>query len=106
MDTAADVQTLRKTCTDAMNKDPSFANDVIRIANEDTARMHIQAADRVARNEQHVIAAYAAMWIAAVVFLAFLWRRQQGLKAQIARLTHDLEAALKDDAKPTSKDAR
>jgi len=95
MDT--DVAALRKTCSDAMNKDPSFASSIIKVANEDTARMHIEAADRIARNEQHVIAAYAAMWIAAVLFLVFLWRRQQGLKGQIERLSKDLEAALKDE---------
>jgi hypothetical protein len=98
---ATDVAALRQTCSDAMNKDPSFAQSIIKVANEETALKHLQAADRIARNEQHVIAAYAAMWIAAVVFLVFLWKRQSGLKAQIARLSADLDAATKDD-KPAS----
>src|SRR4029077_9287438 len=94
-----DATVLRKTCTDAMNKDPSFANSIIKVANEETALAHMQAADKIARNEQHVIAAYAAMWIAAGVFLVFLWKRRQGLKGQIERLTRDLDAATKDDKK-------
>jgi hypothetical protein len=96
----ADAATLRKTCADAMNADPSFKLAIIKTANEETALQHLQAADRIARNEQHVIAAYAAMWIAAVVFLVFLWKRQSGLKAQIARLSADLDAATKDDKAP------
>jgi hypothetical protein len=95
-----DDSALRKSCADLVNKDATFANDLITYANKDTAYQHIHAAETVATNQKHVIAAYAAMWIAAVVFLVFLWRRQQGLKAQIDRLSHDLEAATKDD--PTS----
>jgi hypothetical protein len=98
-----DATVLRKTCADAMNADPSFKQAIIKTANEETALAHMQAADRVARNEQHVIMAYAAMWIAAVVFLVFLWKRQQGLKAQIDRLTRDLDAATKDDAAGAEK---
>ncbi len=94
----ADAAALRKTCTDAMNKDPSFATSIVKVANEETALAHMHAADDIARNEQHVIGAYAAMWIAAVIFLVFLWRRQQGLKSQIDRLTRDLDAAIKADA--------
>ena len=38
-----------------------------------------------------MIYAYAAMWIVAAVFLVFLWRRQQALKARLRQLRADLE---------------
>jgi hypothetical protein len=89
----------RKACTDAMNADPQFANAIVKTINEQTAQQHIDAAEHIATNEKHVILAYAAMWVAAAVFLLFLWRRQQGLVGQIDRLQRELDAALKDDKK-------
>jgi CcmD family protein len=86
---------LRKTCADAMNADPSFADAIVATINEDTARQHRKAADDIAKNERHVILAYAAMWVVAAGFVLFLWRRQQHLKGEIAQLRKDLEAASK-----------
>ncbi len=86
---------LRKICADAMNKSPGFAGDIVKTINEDTYNQHARAADAVAKNEKHVVMAYAAMWVIAAAFLMFLWRRQQGLKAEIANLKRDLEAAAK-----------
>lgn len=86
---------LRKICADAMNKSPGFADDIVRTINEDTARQHERAAAAIAKNEKHVVMAYAAMWVIAAAFLMFLWRRQQGLKTEIANLKRDLEAAAK-----------
>ncbi len=86
---------LRKICADAMNKSPGFADDIVKTINEDTARQHARAADAIAKNEKHVIMAYAAMWVIAAMFLIFLWRRQQALKGEIANLKRDLEAAAK-----------
>ncbi len=89
----------REQCVQAMNVDPMFANEIIKIANEQTAAKHEQAAMRVATNERHVILAYAAMWVIAALFVIFLWRRQQALRGEIARLRRDLEAAVKEPAK-------
>jgi hypothetical protein len=86
---------LRKTCADAMNADPSFAQQIVETINADTARQHFRAADAIAKNEKHVLLAYGAMWAIAAVFLIFMWRRQQGLKTEIAQLKRDLEAATK-----------
>ena len=105
----ADNAAARKACTDAMNADPKFAEEIVAAtdaakrdnADVEIAQLHQEAADKVARNEQHVILAYAAMWIAAAVFLGFLWKRQRALKDQIARLTADLEKALAEDQKST-----
>jgi len=86
---------LRKTCADALNADPNFAQAIVETINKDTARQHLQAADAIAKNEKHVLLAYAAMWVMAAAFLIFMWRRQQGLKLEIAQLKRDLEVALK-----------
>lgn len=86
---------LRKICADAMNKNPGFSDDIVKTINEDTYLQHARAADSVKKNEKHVVMAYAAMWVIAAVFLLFLWRRQQGLKTEIANLKRDLEAAAK-----------
>ena len=50
----------------------------------------------ILKNEAHVIYAYAAMWLLAAAFLLFVWRRQQGLRTEIAQLRADLAAAAKD----------
>ncbi|MCE9658813.1 MAG: hypothetical protein K8R60_09660 [Burkholderiales bacterium] len=92
---AAQAAALRQTCTDAMNADTTFANDIIRQVNEETALKRIHAGDKIAKDERQVILAYAAMWIAAVGFLVFLWWRQRGLEKQIAQLEQDLAAATK-----------
>ena len=93
---ASNAAAARKVCTDAMNADPMFANAIIKQANEQTAEKHIHAAEAVARDEHHVILAYAAMWVVAALFVIFLWRRQQLLKTEIATLRRDLEAATKE----------
>ena len=91
----------RKACTAAMNADPKFAAEIVKIADEkaalerdrDTVAAHTDAVAHVQKNERHVIYAYAAMWIIAALFVIFLWRRQQGLQTEIAHLRRDLEAA-------------
>lgn len=91
----------RKLCVAAMNADPQFAAAIIKVADEkaaaqrdaDTIAAHNDANYHVQKNERHVIYAYAAMWILAALFVIFLWRRQQGLQAEISSLRRDLEAA-------------
>ncbi len=90
-----------------MNADPQFAQDLLRVldekkvvelnkAQEKFANIQIEAGARVAKNQRHVIMAYAVMWIAAAMFLLFLWRRQKSLRDQIDALRSDLASALKD----------
>jgi CcmD family protein len=91
----------RRACSTAMNADPKFAAEVVRIADEraqlkrdaDTLAAHIDANHNVQRNERHVIYAYTAMWIIAAGFVVFLWRRQRVLEAEIEHLRRDLDAA-------------
>jgi len=108
---AGEAEALRKTCVDAMNANPKFADDIIKVAevrlndqvNKDqvmkdacTIQVMQNEQDRIARNKLHVILAYAAMWLVAAGFVVFLWRRQQHLKTEIANLRRDLEAAAKE----------
>ena len=100
----ADAASARTQCTAAMNADPKFAAEIVKIADEkaalkrdaDTLAAHTDAYAHVQKNERHVIYGYAAMWIIAAGFVIFLWRRQQGLQAEIVQLRRDLEAAASD----------
>ena len=92
-----------KACLAALSGVPDFAKSTSDTAREDAAnqlvastkRLHEAAALAIAKNEKHVILAYAAMWLLAAGFVLFLWRRQQALKTEIAQLRRDLEAASK-----------
>ncbi|MDX2090249.1 MAG: hypothetical protein SFX73_20485 [Kofleriaceae bacterium] len=92
---APSPEQLRATCAAAMNADPTFAEDIVKSINEDTYKQHARAADAIEKNEKHVVYAYAGFWVLAALFVVFLWRRQQGLKAEIAQLRRDLDAAAK-----------
>lgn len=93
------VSDARKACTAAMNADPSFAKAIVEVADkqaadkrlEDTEKEHLDAAQHIAKDEKHVILAYAAMWLVAAGFVLFLWLRQQKLVKEIALLKRDLE---------------
>jgi prophage DNA circulation protein len=99
-----DAASARAQCTAAMNADPTFAAEIVKIADasaalkrdQETLAAHTDAYAHIQKNERHVIYAYAAMWIIAAGFVIFLWRRQQGLQAEIAQLQRDLEAAASD----------
>lgn len=97
---AAPVSPARQACVDAMNADPEFAKSIVATVDKQidqrTIDAHEAAAKQIAENERHVIFAYAAMWVIAVLFVVFLWRRQQALKTELASLRKDLEAAAKE----------
>jgi hypothetical protein len=98
-DAGRSPEELRQICAAAMNADPTFATSIVKTINEKTAKKHADAAEEIATNEHHVILAYAAMWVVAALFLIFLWRRQVALRAELARLKRDLEAAIEEPAK-------
>jgi hypothetical protein len=104
-----DPATLRKTCVAAMNTNEGFARSIIQkaidtdrvsvkaiCADIDTVKTHEEAVAQVEENQRHVIAAYAAMWVIAALFLLYLLRHQQRLRLEIAQLRRDLDAAAKD----------
>ena len=94
---APEATAARKACTDAMNADPTFAKSIVdTVIDQRTLAAHQKAAADVEENKQHVIYAYGAMWIIAALFVGFLWLRQQRLKAEIALLRRDLDAAAKE----------
>ncbi len=86
---------LETICKQALNADPELAEHLVATINNQTVQQHIDAADHIAKNELHVIMAYAAMWLVAAGFVVFLWRRQGALQTEINALKHDLEIATK-----------
>jgi hypothetical protein len=106
-DAAGDVAALRETCTKAMNADPGFAKSIVIVAENQYRKARLEQIDTenctiavhraeekaIAKNERHVILAYAAMWVIAAGFLMMLWRRQQRLVAEIGQLHRELAEA-------------
>lgn len=90
-------------CLQALAADPTYGSEVAASASTRSADAiaekvkadHEQAALAIAKNEKHVILAYAAMWVIAAGFVVFLWRRQQKLQLEIAQLRRDLDTAAK-----------
>ncbi|MBX3158480.1 MAG: hypothetical protein KF773_21100 [Deltaproteobacteria bacterium] len=117
---AGDASALRETCTKAMNADPGFAKSIVIVAEKNYRKASYeqierenkeivaneQQQERFAKNERHVILAYAAMWVLAAGFLIMLWRRQQGLVAEIAQLHRDLAEATAEPAAPAKAPAK
>lgn len=92
-----------KSCLAALAGSPEFQKTTSDTARQDAAnqlaatvkKQHEDAGTAIAKNEKHVLLAYAAMWLLSAAFVLFLWRRQQALKTEIAQLRRDLEAAAK-----------
>jgi hypothetical protein len=87
-------------CVAAMNQDPEFAKSIILTADKQidaqTIAAHQDALHHIQKNESHVIYAYAALWVIAALLLAYLFMRQQSLKAEIATLRTDLQRSESD----------
>jgi hypothetical protein len=94
---ASSAEQLRATCAAAMNADPEFARSIVSSADKQidqkTIAAHEDALHHIQKNENHVIYAYAAMWVIAALLVAFLWKRQQALRGEIAALRSDLAKA-------------
>lgn len=90
-------------CLTALDADAEFRSSAATAANEAAAleqvavtkKQHEDAAKAISKNQKHVVLAYAAMWLLSIGFILFLWRRQQGLRTEIAHLKRDLDAAAK-----------
>lgn len=83
----------RSECEDELAKDADWQADVkARLAPE----VHEEDAQQMLTNRRHVVMAYAALWALAAGFVVFLWVRQRGLQAEIARLGREIEQATKD----------
>jgi hypothetical protein len=99
-DTAPAATPQEQACYDLANKDKAFADSIMRVVDKNLdvqiEQAHQDAFHHIQKNEAHVIYAYAAMWVIAALLLLFLWRRQQGLRGEIAQLRADLAAATKE----------
>jgi hypothetical protein len=84
---------MRSQCEDELAKDADWRADVkLRLAPE----VHEEDAQQMLTNRRHVVMAYAALWALVAGFVVFLWMRQRGLQAEIARLGREIEQAAKD----------
>lgn len=100
---ATDAAALRAECTELLLANRAAADEIFATVNAEQARQlvdaraesHQRAAKAIAKNERHVIMAYAAMWILAVGFVVLLWLRQARLRRQIEALRGELERATK-----------
>lgn len=59
--------------------------------------IHEEQGNLMARDHKHVVMAYAALWILAVVFLVLLFLRQRLLTAEIIQLKSELGRAIRAD---------
>jgi hypothetical protein len=84
----------RDACHEVASQDKKM---FARLKNVLRADIHGEDGRLMARNYKHVIMAYAALWILAVVFLCLLFIRQRALTAEIVQLKHELARALVDE---------
>lgn len=85
---------MRAQCEPELYKDADWLADVKqKLAPE----IHEEDARQMLVNRRHVVMAYAALWVIVLGFVVFMWVRQRGLQAEIARLERDISRATKDD---------
>lgn len=79
------------------NTPPSAPDDeyapVVGISKEDTATLRLlegKAADKTARDYEHIVWAYGVLWALFAAYGLFLWRRSARLRADM----NDLQRAL------------
>jgi hypothetical protein len=90
------LEVAKQQCTAAIN-DPTYKESIRNFLDQqldvDTIKAHEDALHHVQKNENHVIYAYAALWVIAALLVGFLFLRQQALKTEIAALKRDLTRA-------------
>ena len=58
--------------------------------------VHEEEANLITTNNRHVVIAYAALWMLAVLFIVLLWLRQSALIKEIARLEAEVRRAAEE----------
>jgi hypothetical protein len=90
------LEAAKQECTAAIN-DPTYKESIRKFLDQqldvDTIKAHEDAFHHIQKNENHVIYAYAALWVIAALLVGFLFLRQQALKTEIATLKRDLTRA-------------
>jgi hypothetical protein len=92
----AGLDVAKQQCTAAMN-DPKYKESLQHFIDQQldqkTIDAHNDAYHHIQKNENHVIYAYAALWVIAALLVGFLFLRQQALKTEIQALKRDLSRA-------------
>ncbi|WP_428263766.1 hypothetical protein [Haliangium sp.] len=84
---------MRPQCEDELIKDATWRAE---LKQQLTPEIHQEDANQMLTNRYHVVMAYALLWIVMLGFVVFMWVRQRGLSAEIARLERELAEAAKD----------
>jgi CcmD family protein len=77
-------------------QDAGFSSELDKIL---VRRVHEEEAARFTQDQRHVILAYIAIWVLTAGFVGFLFLRQGKLRAEIERLSAEVERAAKDAEK-------
>ncbi len=85
---------MRAQCEDELIKDIGWRAELKK---QLAPEVHQEDADLMLTNRRHVVAAYAVLWIVLLLFVVFMWLRQQRLTGEIARLERDLRQASADN---------
>lgn len=88
------VSPIRETWREEVRKDPTLKADIDQALRES---VHKNETATFTRNNEHVVIAYAAIWVLTIGFVVLLFLRQGKLKEEIARLHRELGKAIKDD---------
>jgi CcmD family protein len=88
------VSPIRETWREEVRKDPTLKADIDQALRES---VHRNESATFTRNNEHVVIAYAAIWVLTIGFVVLLFLRQGKLKEEIARLHRELGKAIKDD---------
>jgi hypothetical protein len=85
---------LRTQCEAELGKDKKWHAELRAVLEGDLAyAWHDRESRAFLKNKQHVIAAYAVLWVLVAGFAAVVLLRQRRLSAEIARLREDIARA-------------
>ncbi|ACY15864.1 hypothetical protein [Haliangium ochraceum] len=84
---------MRQQCMEELSRDAGWKAD---LKGQLAPEVHAEDAQQMLTNRRHVVMAYASLWVILLAFVVFLWNRQRGLRAEIARLESDVAAATRD----------
>ena len=86
---------LREKCETALKNDAEW---FARFKGSIRPEVHKEKTERMLNNNKHVVIAYVIIWAFSLMFLEFMWLRQQRLSGEVARLEAELSKVLRAEA--------
>ena len=81
---------IRAECIAEMEKD---AYILAACEERHTSKFRVEDAERAVKDNQFVVAAYAAIWAILAIFVVIMWLRQRKLSLEITRLQTEIKKA-------------